>query len=92
MVRQDAAGAAQRAADDLADIVQGDVRRYRAGFELGHVEEVGDEAVEPFRFIDDGRQQIGLLGIAELLADIAQRAGRAQHGGERRLRDRGKWR
>ena len=95
MVRQDAAGAAQRAADDLAEIVQGDVRRHGAGFELGHVEQVGDEAVEPLRFVDDGRQQIGLLGIAELVADVAQRAGRAEHRGKRRLeivRDRGEQR
>ena len=61
MARQDAAGAAQRAADDLAEIVQRDVRRDRPGFELGHVEQIGDEPVEPFGFVDDGRQQIGFL-------------------------------
>ena len=85
MMRQDAAGAAQRAADDLADIVQRHVRRHGAGFELGHVEQVGDEAVKPFRLVDDRGQEIGLLGVAELVADVAQRAGGPEHGGQRRL-------
>ena len=71
MVRQDTAGAPQRAADDLADIMQGNVRRYGAGFELGHVEEVGDEAVETLRFVDDRRQQVGFLSVAELLTNVA---------------------
>ena len=40
-------------------------------------------------------RQIGLLGIAEFGADVAQRAGGAEHGGERRLEivgDRGEQR
>ena len=53
----------QRAADDLAEIVQRGVGHDGAGFELGHVEQVGDEAVEPLGFVDDGREQIGLLGV-----------------------------
>ena len=61
VLRQDLAGAPQRAADDLAEIVQRGVRHDRAGLELGHVEQVGDEAVEPLGFVDDGRQQLGLL-------------------------------
>ena len=36
VVRQDAPGAAQRRADNLAEVVQGDVRRYCARLELGH--------------------------------------------------------
>ena len=35
--RQNAARAPQCAADDLADIVQSDIRRDGAGLELGHV-------------------------------------------------------
>ncbi len=42
-------GAPQRAADDLAEIVRRRVRHDGAGFELGHVEQIGDEAVEPLR-------------------------------------------
>ena len=63
--------------------------------QLGHVEQVGDEAVEPLGFVDDGGQQVRLLGVAELAADVAQGAGGAEHRGERRLqvvRDRGQQR
>ena len=51
---------AERRADDLADIVRRGVRLDRAGFELGHVEQIGDEAVEPLGFLDDRRKQVGL--------------------------------
>jgi hypothetical protein len=85
MARQDAAGTAQGAADDLAEIVQSDVWGDGAGFELGHVEQVGNKAVKPLGFVDDRRQQIRLLGIAEPLAEVAQRSGRAQYRGKRRL-------
>ena len=61
VMREDLAGAPQRAADDLADIVQRRVRHDRAGFQLGHVEQIGDEAVEPLGLVDHGRQQIALL-------------------------------
>ena len=63
--RQDLAGALQRAADDLAEVVQRGVRHDGAGLELGHVEQVGDEAVEPLGFVDDGREQVGLRGVVE---------------------------
>ena len=95
MPGEDAAGPAQRAADDFAEIVQRHIRRNRAGFELGHVEQIGDEAVEPLGFVDDGAEQLGFLACTELVAEIAQRARRAEHGGERRLqivRDRGEQR
>ena len=87
--------APQRAADDLAEIVERRVRHHGAGFEPGHVEQVGDEAVEPLRFVDDGREQVGLGGVVERARKVAQRAGRAEHGGQRRLeivRDRGQQR
>ena len=72
VARQDAAGAAQRAADDLAESCKRDVRRDRAGFELGHVEQIGDEAVEPLRLVDDRRQEVRLLAIAELVARMSR--------------------
>ena len=59
------AGAPQRAADDLAEIVRRGIRHDGAGFQLGHVEQIGDEAVEPLGLVDDGCQQIALFGIAE---------------------------
>jgi hypothetical protein len=55
-VEQDFRGPLQRRADDLRQIMRLQFRRHRAGFELGHVEKVGDEAVEPFGLVDDGRQ------------------------------------
>ena len=65
VMRQDLAGAPQRTADDLADIVRARVRHDRAGFELGHVEQIGDEAIEPLGFVDHGREQIALLASSE---------------------------
>src|ERR1700678_2813433 len=50
--------AARRSADDLAEIVGGGVGHERARFELGHVEQVGDEAVEAFGFLDDGADKL----------------------------------
>ena len=86
----------QRAADDLAEIVERGVGHDRAGFELRHVEQVGDEPVEPFRLLDDRREQIGLL--ARRRACRRSRfsvSADAEDRGERRLeivRDRGEQR
>ena len=67
----------------------------RAGFEFGHVEQIGDEAVEPLGFLDHGGEQFVLLRVVKAAAEVAQRGGRAKHRGERRLevvRDRGQQR
>ena len=61
MAGENLVGAPQRAADDLAKIVRRHIRHDRAGFELRHVEQIGDEPIEPLRLVDDRRQQIGLL-------------------------------
>ena len=93
MPRQDLVCAPQRAADDLADIVRRGIGDDGTGFELGHVEQIGDEAIEALRLVDDRRQQIGLLGSSA--SRVAQRPRRAQHRRERRLqvvRDRGEQR
>ena len=71
VVRQNLAGAPQRAADDFAEIVRRGIRHDGAGFQLGHVEQIGDEAVEPLGFVDHGRQQIALLGVAQAAGEIA---------------------
>ncbi len=91
-MHQDLARPAQRAADDLADIVPRRVGHDRAGFQLGHVEQIGDESIQPLGLVDHGGEQIVLLGIAQVGAEVAQRRGRAEHRGQRRLevvRDRG---
>ena len=94
-MREDLAGTAQRAADDLAEIVPRGIRHDRAGFQPGHVEQIGDEAIEPLGFVDHGGEQIVLLVVVRSAAEIAQGRGRAEHRGQRRLqvmRDRGQQR
>ena len=49
------------ACPDLTDIVAGALRTYRAGLKLHHIEQVGDEAVEPFGLLDHGREKFGLV-------------------------------
>jgi hypothetical protein len=65
VARQHLARTPQRAADDLAEVVAGGVGYDGARLELRHVEQVGNETVQPLRLVDDGGEQIGLLGIAE---------------------------
>src|SRR5258705_12635557 len=85
VAHQDFAGTAQCAADDLADIVARGIRHDGAGFQLGHVEQVGDEAVEPLGLVDHGGEQIPLLQFAQAAGKIAHRGGGAEHRGQRRL-------
>ena len=96
VLRQDLAGAPQRAADDLADVVRRGVGDDRAGFEPGHVEQIGDEAVEPLGLVDDRGQQ---LVSARHRSRSRRRSRRvlaaAEDRGQRRLqivRDRGQQR
>ena len=95
VVGEDLARALKRAPDDFAHIMQSGVRYDRARFEPRHIEQIGDEPIEPVRLVDDGGEQVGLLRIRERIGEIAQRAGRAEHRRERRLeivRDRGQQR
>ena len=88
-------GALQGRADDLRKVVRRELRRHRAGFELGHVEQIGDETIEPLGLIDDRRQKLGLFAVAQPVGEVAHGAGRAEHRGERRLqivRNRGEQR
>lgn len=48
----------ERAADDLAQIDRLGAWGNRAGFEAGHVEKIGDKAVEAFRFFLDRAGQL----------------------------------
>ena len=53
--------------------------------EPGHVEQIGDEAVEPLRFLENGGDQIGLGVVIEGARQILERAGGADDGGKRGL-------
>ena len=89
---QDLAGAPQRAADDLAHVVRCRIGDDGAGLELGHVQQVGDEPVQPLGLVDDGGEQIRPGGVVQRRRHVAQRARRTENGGQRRLevvRDRG---
>jgi hypothetical protein len=63
---EDFAGPAQRAADDLARSMQRCIRHHGTGLQLGHIQQIGDETVQPLGFVDHRAEQIGLLGLAEL--------------------------
>src|SRR5215470_1253576 len=85
MLRQDLAGTAERAADDLGEIMQRDVRHDGTRLEPGHVEQIGYEAVEPLGFINDGCQQLSLGTVVERAGEIAQGACRAKDRRQGRL-------
>ena len=70
MTRENLARALQRAPNDLAEIVQGAVWHNGARLKLGHVEQIGDETVEPLGFVDDGGEQVRLLGFRERFREI----------------------
>ena len=72
MLRQDLARPLQGRADDLADIVQGQVGQDGAGLEPGHVEQVGDEPVEALGFINDSPDQLGLGLIVQGRGEVPQ--------------------
>ncbi len=85
----------ESAADDLAEVVQGSVRRDRAGFQPGHVEQIGDEPVEPLGLVDDRGDQIRLRLLVQRVGHASKGPGRSEHGRKRRLeivRDRGEQR
>jgi hypothetical protein len=54
---KDLVGPAQCAAHHLADIDQACIGLERARFQPRHVEQIGDEAIQPFRFFLDCRQK-----------------------------------
>ena len=58
MAGQDLAARSQGAADDLGEIDQLELRLDRAGFQPRHVEQVGDEAVQPLGFLLDRAEQL----------------------------------
>src|SRR5579859_3657116 len=72
-----------RAVDHLGQVEGGAGGIERAGFQAGHVQEVGDECVQPLGLLlDGGRQVVPGLGV-ELVAELLQRGRRGQHRGQR---------
>ena len=67
-------------------VMTGDVRNDGAGFQFGHVEKVGNEAIQPLGFVNDRCQQVGLLFVVQLAGQIAQGSGSAKHRRERRFK------
>ena len=82
----------QGAADNLAEVMQSGVRHDSARFQLGHVEQIGDEAVEPLRFVDDRGEKIGFGMLVQGIRHAPKRSCRPEDCRERRpevMRDRG---
>ena len=89
---QDFGSALQGTAHDLAYVVQREVRHDGAGLQLGHIEKVGDEAIEPLTFVDNCRKQFRPLGLGKIGRKVSQGSSRTQHRRQRGLevvRDRG---
>jgi hypothetical protein len=55
----------QRAADDFAKVVERGIRHDCTRFQPGHVEQVRDESVEAFGFVDDRGDEVGLGLLVE---------------------------
>src|SRR5262249_20734114 len=92
MLSQDLARTFESTTDDFTEVVQGCVRNNRPGLQLGHVEQVRDEPVEPFGLADDRGDKVGLFLLVQYIRQRPQRFCRAQYPRERRLeimRDRG---
>jgi len=85
-------GPLQCRTDDLGDIDQFELQLDYAGFEPGHVEEIGDEPVQALGFFLQCAEQLLAFGRAVLLGEAAQARYGAEDRGERRpqiVRDRG---
>ena len=68
MGRQDLGGALERAADDVGEIHEVGARRDGARFEPRHVEQIGDETVEPLGLFHDGADEFVLRRAVERLS------------------------
>src|SRR5262245_53012299 len=56
MTCQNLARPLKRAPDNLPEIVQSGVWHNRTRLQLGHVQQISDETVEAFRFVNDGSE------------------------------------
>ena len=84
-----AARAPQHDAHHIGQVHRFQIGRQRAGFQPGHVQQIGDEMVEPFGFLLDGaeqfvlrrRRQAGAIGLAATWPNPGWRpAACADHG------------
>ena len=84
MAGQYRTGPPERAADDIAEIDQVGARHDGPGFQTCHVQEVGDEVIEPLGLFLNCADQFILRGLIERLAIAFQTRSRAKDGRERR--------
>ena len=84
MSAQHVGGTPQRRADDVADVEQIEVELDRAGFQPGHIEQIADKTVEPFRFVLQSREQLVAFASVVPIGVAAQARHRADYRCERR--------
>ena len=92
MFGQDRRRPLQGAAQDLREIDQGEARRDGPRFQPGHIQEIGDEAVETLRLLLDRRHELLLRRLVIGLGIGPEAGDGAQDRGQRRLQimgDRG---
>ena len=95
MLYPDLACSFESATDDFTEIVQGRVGNDCSGFQLGHVEQVRDEPVQPFGFANDRGDKVGLFFRIQYIRQRSQGFRRPQDAREWSLeimRDRGQQR
>ena len=61
------------------------IRLDRAGLKPGHVEQIGDEAIEPLRLLNDGCNQLHFAFAVQLAGKSLERAGGPENRCKRRL-------
>ena len=81
---QHVGGTPQRRADDVADVEQIEVELDRAGFQPGHIKQIADKTVEPFRFVLQRREQLVAFASVVSIGVAAQTRHRADDRCERR--------
>ena len=84
MLRENAGGAAERTADDIAQIDEVEPRFDGAGFKPRHIEQIGDETIKPLGLFLDRADQFVARGLVEIVVLAPEHAGRTQDRGERR--------
>ena len=83
MVSEDLARPLKGAPDDFSQIMKAAPRLQCAGFQPRHIEEVGDEPVEPFCLVLNRRDQVALRGFVEHIAEILESSDGSDDGCER---------
>ena len=92
VLRQDLAGAPQRAADRIRQIDRAGAQPQRPGLQPRHVQQVADEAIEPLRLVLDVADQIAPRRCIERLAEAGRGAQDRRQRRAQIVRDRGQQR